>query len=130
MSNISSKYTHMLAAESVLIAEKKANDSSHDGILLFTNFGFIYGKFSNIDPKDKYNVSNVILNSREQGLNKANDEKFSLIGDGSVIVLQDAVVKYSNNMTLNMKEMIVFCDQIVGYYLVNLAQISEQLPQL
>lgn len=130
MSQISSKYSHLYATECLVSTEKETNEVIHDGILLVTNFGIVYGKFSDSNPDDTTIASNAILKIREKLIENSKANGDSVIGDGSVIVLNDAVVKYSNNMTLNMKEIIIFCDQIVGYYPVDLSQISGQLPQL
>lgn len=40
----------------------------------------------------------------------------------------DAIVKYSSGITLNMEEIIIFCDQIIGYYPVDL-KTFEQLQK-
>lgn len=130
MSNVSSKFIHMLSAEALLTSEKKSNDSTHDGILLLTNFGFVYGQFSKVEPSDNTNVVNVLLGLRENFSNKFESEGDTIIGNGSVVVLENAVVKYTNNMTISMKEIIIFCDDIVGYYPVDLSKFSEQLPQI
>lgn len=130
MSEISSKYSHLYATECLVHAEKDTNEIIHDGILLITNFGIVYGKFSNIDPEDTTIASNAILKIRDTLIKNSKENGDTISGDGSVVVLNDAVVKYSNNMTLNMKEIIIFCDQIVGYYPVDLSQFSEQHHQV
>ena len=127
MPNVSSKFTHLSSVEAFLKDQADAGDSYHNGIMLLTNFGIIYGKFSDTDPNDNHNVSNLILNIRDKALKNEKNSEVSLIGDGSSIVLEDAVIKYSNNIIINMSEIIVFCDQIVGYYPVDLSKLSEQL---
>lgn len=130
MSNLSSKFIHMLAAEALLKSEKDADDSTHTGVLLLTNFGFVYGEFSKTDPSDNTNVSNVLLDLREKLSSKFESEGDTIIGNGSVVILENATVKYSNNTTINMKEIIIFCDDIVGYYPIDLSKFSGQLPQV
>lgn len=130
MSNLSSKFIHMLAAKALLKCEKDANNSTHNGVLLLTNFGFVYGEFSKTDPSDNTNVSNALIDLREKFFNEFKSEGNTIIGNGSIVILENATVKYTNNMTINMKEIIIFCDDIVGYYPIDLSKFSGQLPQV
>ncbi|MBY6973051.1 hypothetical protein [Clostridium botulinum] len=127
MSNISSKYTHLMAAELLIDSQNNTNDKIHNGILLLTNFGFVYGKIQNIDQNNTTSVANLLLTTRSKINENYIKDGNKLTNDGSVIVLNDAVVKYSNNITLNMKEIIIFVDQIVGYYPVDLSSLDPQL---
>ncbi|MBY6915457.1 hypothetical protein [Clostridium botulinum] len=127
MSNISSKYTHLMAAELLIDSQNNTNDKIHNGILLLTNFGFVYGKIQNVDQNNTTNVANLLLTTRSKINENYIKDGNKLTNDGSVIVLNDAVVKYSNNITLNMKEIIIFVDQIVGYYPVDLSSLDPQL---
>lgn len=128
MSEISSKFIHMLATEALVSAEQDANDKTHNGVLILTTFGFVYGKFSKIEPNNMNYTSNIILNAKEKIAEKYLSDGNTIINNGSVIVLENAVVKYSNNMTINMNEIIIFCDDIVAYYPTDLSKLSEQLP--
>ncbi|ACD25055.1 UNVERIFIED_ORG: hypothetical protein B2H98_18755 [Clostridium botulinum] len=127
MSNISSKYTHLMAAELLIDSQNNTNDKIHNGILLLTNFGFVYGKIQNVDQNNTTSVANLLLTTRSKINENYIKDGNKLTNDGSVIVLNDAVVKYSNNITLNMKEIIIFVDQIVGYYPVDLSSLDPQL---
>lgn len=129
MSNVSSKYTHIMSTEMLLDFQKNSGDKTHNGILLLTNFGFVYGKIHKVDSDDTTNVANLLLNARSKFNEEYTKEGHTLISDGSVIVLNDAVVKYSNNMTLSMQQIIIFVDQIVGYYPVDLSSFDPQLIQ-
>lgn len=121
MANISSKYLHFAAVESLLEAEKSNPELFHDGILLLTNFGIACGKLKSINPNNESNnVSELLLNTRKLITDHYIEQGDTLINDGSVVVLEDAIVKYANNITLNMKEIIIFCDHVVGFYPIDL----------
>ncbi|MCQ2014678.1 hypothetical protein [Clostridium butyricum] len=127
MSNISSKATHMISAEAYISCQKDINNQSNPGILVLTNFGFVYGKIHKINFDDKTNVANVLLDTRNKLTEKYVSQGDTMINDGSHIVIDDATVKYSNNMTLNFAQIIILIDQIVGYYPVDLSSMDSQL---
>ncbi|CDH91187.1 hypothetical protein CB17B2198 [Clostridium botulinum B str. Eklund 17B (NRP)] len=116
-----------MAAELLIDSQNNTNDKIHNGILLLTNFGFVYGKIQNVDQNNTTSVANLLLTTRSKINENYIKDGNKLTNDGSVIVLNDAVVKYSNNITLNMKEIIIFVDQIVGYYPVDLSSLDPQL---
>lgn len=127
MANISSKKTHFLTVASLLHAEKDSNDQTHDGILLITSSSLIYGKIREINIDNPgTNVTDILMSSRKKVIDKNIQQGNTLIGDGSSIVIEDATIKYSNNITLNMKEIIIFTDQIIGYYPINISDFDNQ----
>ena len=65
-------------------------------------------------------MGNVLLSSNSKCKQSYIDDNYELKGDGSQILLKDAVVKYPTGITLNMDEIIIFSDQVCGYYPVDL----------
>lgn len=135
MKRVSSKYISLLAVENLLdyVKDHKDSELTSDGILLLTSFGFVYGKIkqiSNDDTDSPRTVSDILINTKTNILKKYEEDKFELVNDGSVIVLENAVVKYpANNYTLNMAEIIIFADQVIGYYPIDLSVFENQFPQ-
>jgi hypothetical protein len=118
--SISSKYISIFSVENFINAFQNTNDIKCNGILLVMPFGIVYGKFQSIDVENPKTLGNVLLSSNSKCKQSYIDDNYELKGDGSQILLKDAVVKYPTGITLNMDEIIIFSDQVCGYYPVDL----------
>ena len=118
--SISSKYISIFSVENYINAFQNTNDIKCNGILLVMPFGIVYGKFQSIDVENPKTLGNVLLSSNSKCKQSYIDDNYELKGDGSQILLKDAVVKYPTGITLNMDEIIIFSDQVCGYYPVDL----------
>lgn len=133
MKKVSSKYISLLAVENLLDYVKDHKDSglTSDGILLLTSFGFVYGKIKQInDDNSSGTVSDILINAKTNIVKEYEEDEVDIFNDGSVVVLENAVVKYpANNYTLNMAEIIIFADQVIGYYPIDLSVFENQFSQ-
>lgn len=118
--SISSKYISIFSVENFINAFQNTNDIKCNGILLVMPFGIVYGKFQSIDVENPKTLGNVLLSSNSKCKQSYIDDNYELKGDGSQILLKDAVVKYPTGITLNIDEIIIFSDQVCGYYPVDL----------
>lgn len=128
MNKISSKYLNLLSLSSLIDVLNK--NSNYDGALLLTSFGLIIGKIDT--PKeltDEPLIADIIANQKNsliENLKKENNEPIELVGDGSMIVLKDATIKYSTNSTIKINEITLHCDQIIGFSPVNIEDFLNQ----
>lgn len=129
MNKLSSKFLSMEVAKAFIDTVQKDESYSINGILLLTSFGIVYGKFHEFTNLEVNNTpADILLNTKSTQYDKLISENQEIFGDGSTITLNDAIVKYSSGITLNMEEIIIFCDQIIGYYPVDL-KTFEQLQK-
>ena len=125
MNRISSKFLSLKNVEGFINALSYENKKL-DGILLLTSFGIVFGKFYEVkELSDSNSISDILMNSQNETFNTLKSEGFEIFGDGSTIILKDAYVKYSYGIVLNMDEVIIFCDQIIGFYPVDLDKFSS-----
>lgn len=108
------------------IDSSKSDSQTHDGILLLTAFGIVYGKFHEFSKSDTTtSVADILYKTKSEYRDTLESKDVEIFNDGSSVTLNDAVVKYSSGITLNMKEIIIFCDQIIGYYPVDLKTFEQ-----
>ncbi|WP_455789282.1 hypothetical protein [Clostridium butyricum] len=128
--NISSKKLSLIVSEKLLelCNDPEKRPFNCDGILLLTAFGFVYGKFHQISNEgEPRTISDFLVHSRNSMAKKIELDNDTLINDGSLVIIKDAVVKYTaNNCTLNMSEIIIFADQIIGFYPIDLKVFDNQ----
>ena len=122
MSRLSSKFLN-ISILSTLISQNQLCAQA-DSVLLITNFGFILGEID-IDSDEK-TICKIINECRKKIIEESQVEN-KLFNDGSTICVKNAIVKYSNNMTLNFSELIVHCDDIVGFSPANRQDTLNQL---
>lgn len=125
MNKYSSK---MLSIHTVktFIESSQSESKSYDGILLLTAFGIVYGKFHDFHKSDSLkSASDILLKTKKEYRDMLESKGSEIFNDGSAVTLDDAVIKYSSGLTLNMKEIIIFCDQIIGFYPVDLKTLEE-----
>lgn len=118
------------------ISSKKLNFSSLDyliqatpeldAVMLLTNFGYIVGELHFSDSEKLETIEDIISDTNKKTL-ESNGEKFEKVGDGSLVTIKNAMVKYSNNMTLNFRELTIHCDQVVGFCPINKESYLSQL---
>jgi hypothetical protein len=106
------------------------SQSQYDGLLLFTAFGLVVGKpFMPLSLSDNPTVSEIICQSKEEIVyppSKNKEQQYELIGDGSMIILRDAVIKYSFNSTIKINEITVHCSDIIGFSPINIHEFLTQ----
>lgn len=123
------------------ISSKKLNFSSLDyliqanpeldAVMLLTNFGYIVGELHFSDSEKLETIEDIIFDTNKKTLEslESNGEKFEKVSDGSLVTIKNAMVKYSNNMTLNFRELTIHCDQVVGFCPINKESYLSQLPK-
>lgn len=125
MEKLSSKYLNMLCLTKMIESQ-----SQYDGLLLFTAFGLVVGKpFMPLSLSDNPTVSEIICQSKEEIVyppSKNKEQQYELIGDGSMIILRDAVIKYSFNSTIKINEITVHCSDIIGFSPINIHEFLTQ----
>ncbi len=126
MKNISSKYISISTVESLLKVNEENKSMNCDGILLIMPFGIVYGKFMDTNLDDLKTVADILLSCSNNAKDDASKDDLNLIGDGSQVILKDATIKYPTGITLNMNEISIFCDQICGYYPIDLSIFENQ----
>ena len=121
MKKVSSKFLNLRS----LAAVTETLDSS-DSVILLTNFGHIIGELYFNESEEDLTVSDLIIKGKTILLDKMESDT---IGDGSMICVKNAIVKYSNSMTFNFNEITVHCDDIVGFSPINRDSYLNQLDQ-
>lgn len=126
--SISSKYLNLLNLASLI--HVMDNEKKIDGALLLTSFGLIVGKIDTPNElTNKSVVADLIANQKKSLVDNSKEEgnvPIELIGDGSMLVVKDATIKYSNNSTININEITLHCDQIIGFAPVNIQDFLNQ----
>ncbi|MCB2297813.1 hypothetical protein [Clostridium tagluense] len=101
-----------------------------DGALILTSFGFIIGKIDIPDNlNDKFTILNFIASQKTSVINNSNvegNDPIELMGDGSMLIVTDAVIKYANNSTISINQITLHCDQIIGFAPVNIQDYLDQ----
>ena len=122
MKRISSKYLN-LEGLSFLIEKSETSNCA----LLLTNFGYVIGDLDlNSSDDDNASVAYAVALYKSKVL-ESDSEDLELINDGSLISIKNAIVKYSNNMTLNFKELTIHSNDVVGFAPINRDEILSQL---
>ncbi|MDF2985760.1 MAG: hypothetical protein K0R50_1270 [Eubacterium sp.] len=122
--NISSKYLNLHALSTLIEASNEL-----DGVILLTPFGLVAGKL--LIPVANPNISsvaeaigtikdNLISNYEDNG------ESVSLVGDGSIIVVKDATIKYGNNSTIKCNDLSLHCSDIIGFSPIKMQDFLNQ----
>lgn len=126
---ISSKYLNLEALS--LITNCEELQENIDGVLLLTSYGLIIGKLITTVPEDcNKKLVSVLIGEIKAKIIKSFEEagdSIELVNDGSMITIEDAVVKSHNNSTLKLSEVTVFSDHIIGFLPVNISVILNQL---
>jgi hypothetical protein len=123
---MSSMYLNLVSL-SILI---KDNPDSIDGVLFLTSFGIVIGKLDDLTQEPETTTyASVLKNYKTKLIEKMNIESnntIELVGDGSFIPVKDVIIKYSNNLTVDIDEFILCCDQITGFYPIKIADALNQ----
>lgn len=125
MQNISSKYLSITTIESLLKVNDEDTFINCNGILLIMPFGIVYGKFMSTDADNPKTLADIIMNAISSSKNQCIEDGLTIIGDGSQIMLKDATIKYPNGMNIKINEITIFCDQVCGYYPIDLAIFED-----
>lgn len=128
MNKISSKFLNMegLAA----LVESSRNKSNFNGVLLLTNAGMIIGNltpvFSNTDVPT---AAELVYDYKESYIQACidNNENFEIMGDGSLLVVKDAMIKSNNGPLISLDEITVHCDSIIGFSPINIEEFKSQI---
>ncbi len=130
LAKVSSKYLNMEGLSALLEASK--NKSDFDGAMIMTSFGMIIGKivpvYSETDIPHAAELVNDYKTEYVDIFHEQNeDEELEIIGDGSLVVLEDATVIYGNNNTVELEEITIHCTDVIAFNPINLAQFKEKL---
>lgn len=120
---ISSKKLNLSSLDYIIQANPEL-----DAVILLTNFGYIVGELCFSDSEETETIEDIIYAANKKTL-ESEDKEIEKIGDGSLLTIKNAIVKYSNNTTLNFAELTIHCDQVVGFCPINKESYLNQLPK-
>ena len=129
MAKISSKYLNMEGLSALINASR--NKSDFDGAMLMTSFGMVVG---NIVPTysetEVPHAAELVYDYKEEYVSlfkEQNKEELEIIGDGSLVVLENATIIYSNNNKIELDEITIHCDDVIGFTPVNIEKFKSNL---
>lgn len=129
MAKISSKYLNMEGLSALINASR--NKSDFDGAILMTSFGMVVG---NIVPTysetEVPHAAELVYDYKEEYVTlfkEQNKDELEIIGDGSLVVLENATVIYSNNNKVELDEITIHCDDVIGFTPVNIEKFKSSL---
>ena len=129
MAKISSKYLNMEGLSALINASR--NKSDFDGAMLMTSFGMVVG---NIVPTysetEVPHAAELVYDFKEEYVTlfkEQNKDELEIIGDGSLVVLENATVIYSNNNKVELDEITIHCDDVIGFTPVNIEKFKSSL---
>lgn len=129
MAKISSKYLNMEGLSALINASR--NKSDFDGAMLMTSFGMVVG---NIVPTysetEIPHAAELVYDYKEEYVSlfkEQNKEELEIIGDGSLVVLENATIIYSNNNKIELDEITIHCDDVIGFTPVNIEKFKSSL---
>ncbi|MBE6047843.1 MAG: hypothetical protein E7213_05485 [Clostridium sp.] len=129
MAKISSKYLNMEGLQALLDASK--NKSDFDGALIITSFGMIIGTMAPVYSETDIPHAAELVNDYKQEyvslFKEQNKEELQIIGDGSLVVLENATVIYSNNNKLELDEISIHCDDVIGFTPINIEKFKKSI---
>ncbi|MGG7177657.1 hypothetical protein ACQPU1_08700 [Clostridium paraputrificum] len=128
MSKISSKYLNLEGLSALI--ESAKDTSPYDGALILTSAGIIAGKLSPVfSETDIPTAAELVYDYKESYMNGCinNKEDVEVIGDGSLLVIKEALVKYGNNPALALEEITIHCSDVIGFSPINLDSFKKQL---
>lgn len=123
MKKVSSKYLNLHTLDSIV-----KTDPSYDSVILLTSFGYIIGELNICDSETSNNVSSIISKFKSNIAESFENDAIEFIGDGSMLTINNAIVKYPNNTTLNFYEFTVHCEDVIGFAPINKESVLNQLP--
>lgn len=121
----SSKYLNLEALDLVV----RANPTT-DCVIITTSAGIVIGELcleiaENIE--DSTSLRDMVLYAKEKLMNSDVFQDVELIGDGSTILLKNAIILFDNKVRFNMNQYVVHCDDIVGFSASNRQDLMKQL---
>ena len=129
MAKISSKYLNMEGLSALINASR--NKSDFDGAMLMTSFGMVVG---NIVPTysetEVPHAAELVYDYKEEYVSlfkEQNKEELEIIGDGSLVVLENVTIIYSNNNKVELDEITIHCDDVIGFTPVNIEKFKSNL---
>ena len=130
MAKISSKYLNMEGLSALINASR--NKSDFDSVMLMTSFGMIVG---NIVPTysetEVPHAAELVYDYKEEYVNlfkeQNKEEELEIIGDGSLVVLENVTVIYNNNNKIELDEFTVHCNDVIGFTPVNIKKFKSSL---
>lgn len=125
MGKISSKYLNMEGLSALLEASKGKSD--FDGALIITSFGMIVGKMVPVySETDVPHAAELVYDYKEEYVTSYKEE-LDIIGDGSLVVLENATVMYGNNNKVELEEITIHCEDIIGFTPINIEKFKSNL---
>lgn len=130
MAKISSKYLNLEGLSALI--ESSKNTSDFDGALIMTSFGMIIGKLSPVfSETDVPHAAELVYDYKEEYVTSVKDsgESVEIIGDGSLLVLEEATIIYGNNTTIDMDEITIHCADCIGFSPINLEKFRAKISK-
>lgn len=129
MAKISSKYLNMEGLAALLEASKGKSD--FDGALIMTSFGMVIGKMAPVYSETEIpHAAELVYDYKTEYVDlykEQNKEELEIIGDGSLVVLEEATVIYSNNTKIELDEITIHCSDVIGFTPINIEKFKNNL---
>lgn len=124
---ISSKYLNIEGLSALIEASK--NKSNFDGVLLMTSNGMVIGKLAPVfSETDIPTAAELVYDYKESYMDACinNKEDVEVIGDGSLLVVKDALIKQGNMPFVKIDELTLHCADIIGFSPINIEEFTKQ----
>lgn len=124
---ISSKYLNIEGLSALIEASK--NKSNFDGVLLMTSNGMVIGKLAPVfSETDIPTAAELVYDYKESYMDACvnNNKDVEVIGDGSLLVVKDALIKQGNMPFIKIDELTLHCTDIIGFSPINIEEFTKQ----
>ncbi|MBD7911529.1 hypothetical protein [Clostridium cibarium] len=129
MSKISSKYLNLEGLSTLIESSKKT--SEFNGALIMTSFGMVIGKLAPVySGTDIPHAAELVYDYKEEYVKSFQEEykeDIEIIGDGSLIVIEDATIIYGNNLKVDIEEITIHCSDVIGFSPINIEKFKGNL---
>lgn len=124
MAKISSKFLNIEGLGQLI--ESSKNTSKFDGAMIMTSFSMIVGKLKPVySETDVPHAAELVYDYKESYVS-AMEEPVEIIGDGSLLVLEDAtIINGTNKITVD--EFTVHCSDVIGFTPINIEEFLQKL---
>jgi hypothetical protein len=129
MSKISSKYLNLEGLSALIQSSKET--SEFDGALIMTNLGMIIGKLVPVYSETEVpHAAELVYDYKEEYVKSFEEEykeKIEILGDGSLIVMEDATIIYGNNIKVQIEEITIHCSDVIGFSPINIENFKSRI---
>ncbi|MDS0524535.1 hypothetical protein NNC19_02520 [Clostridium sp. SHJSY1] len=124
MLKISSKYLNVEGLQTLI--ESSKNTSEFDGALIITSLGMIVGKLVPLYSETEVpHAAELVYDYKEEYVSSNKD--IEIIGDGSLIVMEEVTIIYGNNTKVDIEEITIHCTDIIGFSPINIEKFKSSL---